>query len=223
MVKGQVTIFVIVGLAILIGVGAFLFFTVNSTAPTGEELRDNPEVSPLIRECVQRSLIQARPTLAMQGGYIVVPEPQSIIEGIAIPVLSEEIQFSTLEEQIELLLDAGLYTCVLAKEFPGFDGDVFEKVRSEAHFIGDYVRVQINYTYNQENYELMAEEKMYLLEPITIANKVIKSNLATGNNYVPINGIKTLYNVTIEYIPYGDATVYYLEKDEGYFAFAMYN
>lgn len=220
MKQGQVSMFVIVGLLILIGVGLLLYllFTNSSSTPL---IKDHPQVSPLIEECVQRSLLEAKPVLAMQGGYILVPEPNVAIEGVTVPVVNSQIELSTIEEQLELLLNSGLYGCVIENAFPGFEQDRFTNLRSNVTFVGEYVLVNANFTYNDEEYRLQVEEYMNLVQAISIANEVIESNLAYDNDYGRLAGVKMKYDATIETIPFGGTTIYYIEQDEQYFAFAM--
>ena len=77
--KGQVTVFIIVGILILAVLAAVLFFNKQSTTPSLPDNRNLPLVSKVqstqqfIDKCLQGSLEDALVFSSSQGGYVVTP------------------------------------------------------------------------------------------------------------------------------------------------------
>ncbi len=121
--KGQVTLFIIVGIVILFLIALFVALIQSGTVEFAEEVPD--EFKPIVKytdSCIQNVAWQGAFELKMQGGYIDLPdslkEDDSLIDfGFKVPYwFHDERDYMPsrlfLEEQLEDYIDSYLHTCL---------------------------------------------------------------------------------------------------------------
>lgn len=129
MKQGQVTIFILFGLLILLFVGFFVIMQeITTTIPSVTESQEAQAVRTSFSYCLETELQKAITTIAMRGGYF--EEPPMEIETYFTSNTSSGIPYyfdngenvapsqETVEQQLALALEARLSACTNFTEYP---------------------------------------------------------------------------------------------------------
>ena len=160
--RGQITIFIIIGLIILITVGLFFWFT---AAIIPEPVFIEPQLEPINRYvgiCLAQVATDAVTTLGLNGGYITFPEfveanPQSYLGFGPIKDLKNPYWWYAgieaiptqefIQTQISDYIDTNLKECVGNFEDLRVDYNIIEKSlpQSKVTLTAEYVQINTNY------------------------------------------------------------------------------
>lgn len=170
--RGQITIFVIIGIVIV--VGALIFIGVNRMSDSELSSVGGDEVQNFIEECAYDSLEQIIFYIGLGGGYIFVPENSN---EYGIPYYYREgnlliMEKSELEEEIEIYFNQEFELCL--DDFKRFDNIKInaEEIRSKIVIGENEVNLNLDFIVNLEK-----GETSYILDKfnkITLSNNIGK-------------------------------------------------
>jgi hypothetical protein len=200
--KGQVSMFIVVGLFILIILGLLIY--INDDAK-GNVANDNSVgynndvvmVKSYIQNCLDRSVIEALDLISIQGGYYAVPESSYEINSmISVPYYYdfEKGDLVPTQELIKLNLEYAIsdFVSICVGDFNFFEEkgikiDHFKSPKTNVKFSDEVIFITFNYPLNitTENYvftidELFTDVKFPLLKLFNAAEKsipIISENL----------------------------------------------
>lgn len=120
--QGQITVFIIMGLVLLLGVGVFIYFNQMFFAFPGVSQEIKP-VATYIEQCVNDVTVQATLLAGMQGGYVTLPDelafnPEAYVDiGVKVPLwyYQGESKVPTqkeVEDQLVTYLKENVKNCI---------------------------------------------------------------------------------------------------------------
>jgi len=122
--RGQVTIFVIVAIVIVVAVVAYFVFAGDGISSSGTQgVPETP--SELVEQCVARSIEDGIYFNSLQGGYFLLPNDYANYSFLTVPVywadgVSKMPPIEVLEEQLGYAVEVGMILCV--NDFAQFNG-----------------------------------------------------------------------------------------------------
>lgn len=130
--RGQVTIFILVGIFILLFIGFFFFYTAQEQPPVSEEAPAVASVRVYVESCLEQTTEEAIFTLGLSGGYYTVPEPKTdalLIATVPYFLYNGETYIISIDEiadNIEDYLSAQLNYCLEGlSDIPAFNGEYY--------------------------------------------------------------------------------------------------
>ncbi|VVB80012.1 Uncharacterised protein [uncultured archaeon] len=160
--RGQVTIFIILGILVIAGVT--IFFVVRNMQG-GNEI-NNPELSPvqeLVDSCLASETLRGTELISNQGGFYSVPEPSFDYNGFKIPVYSKFPEKSVLEKQLSLYLENNLPLCLENNTLSGQGYAVsFSKPSVTSKFLDNTIlissKIPTSITFKENSYTFSSYE-----------------------------------------------------------------
>jgi len=156
--KGQVTIYVIIGLVILIIIGAVAIFknkNIDLTLPSGYASiqSDRIRIKSLVKNCGENTLREGLFFLGKQGGYYNLPKNVFKEANYSLPYYYKEYknipQNNVLERQIELYFEDHIEKCVNdATQFG--NRYTYELISSDAEINENKVQLHLNMPFQIE-------------------------------------------------------------------------
>lgn len=169
--KGQITIFIIIGIVLLLIIGVYFLVTSDFAEKTlrRSSLEEVPlDIQPIkayIDSCIEQTLIPGVYLLGLQGGYIYLPEkklkqPDYEIAYSLYKGNRNLVSISTMEKQISEYMDKELPLCLDLSLFEqqGFT-IIDDKINTDTTISEDNIFVDIDY-----NLEIEKQETRYKLE-----------------------------------------------------------
>ena len=156
--RGQFTLFVVLGIVVLILIGLFIVFQDDLLGFAGisQELSYPSEVQEVVdhvQECVDASSIEAVTQIGYSGGYYVVPDRSfdSSSLGVVVPYFYDDgedltISSDTLEEELSSYVSALVDACVQVEQFSDLQIDLGD-ISTESLIEGDSVIVTVEYPF----------------------------------------------------------------------------
>lgn len=219
--KGQLTIFVIIGIVLVISFGFFLFMTKEFNSSMWETNTFKEGDFQFIERYIQQVAISNQDLIAIQGGYLNPPFPKTNYRGFNIPVYDSPITLDGAAEQMnnQILKLVSVYVNSTAPK--NFYLEFFNDFQSETEFQGTKLVIKYTFTYKNTFQSDTIIIDTYLPEMVESANKVIISNIQTNSDASRLPSISILENVNIETIDYLNVKIYYLSRGDKFIAFAM--
>jgi hypothetical protein len=222
--RGQVTIFIIVGILLLVAVAAIFFIKTESQDQIiNKELIELPFVSPVqnyIESCLEKTVEEGIIRISRRGGLHDVPIDHSILfVGDSIPYYYEDgntllIGSQTIAEELAKYTEENLYVCI--DDFVSFEEYTVENADVKAHFIlGKSTTVLLDYPITiTKGLSVVQMEQISSTIPINIPKMVkVASNIVEEHKENPDSMCLTCLNewgkknkVLIEAIPIHDTS-----------------
>lgn len=157
--RGQITVFIIVGIVILVILALFLFIRGEKEIEMPEEI-DTTSVKNFVSSCLAITGKEAAVYTGKLGGYYVVPEPYVVYENSLVPVYCDEGVNKTpakerIEQEISAYVDNNLIACI--NDFSNFPG-----MKIEAGDISTKTTITQNGLLFELTYPLLINEKQSL-------------------------------------------------------------
>ena len=190
--RGQVTVFVIVGIIIFAIVG-LIFYTQDFIIK--KEVIP-PQVQPIynyIESCVQSTLLDSIRILGIQGGYIVTPSTSIKTDFSTIAYghyQGKDIlpPIKKMQDELSLYLRATIPLCFNTEDFPGFtitQSDIKAKTTIKGNFVSASITYPITVSKGDSTHRL--ESKYNAEIPIRLgsihntANDIIENEISNPN------------------------------------------
>ena len=119
--KAQITIFIIIGVCLLIFAGIMLYYNITSKEAESEEGLIEPDISPVqsfIDSCLKITLEQGIDYISLRGGYYHAPDDYIIHLGYKIPYYHDVVKgdlmisLQDIEDQISYYIEDNLGACI---------------------------------------------------------------------------------------------------------------
>jgi len=193
--KGQVAVFVIVGILIFVAI-AILFFI-----KTGDKKTQDLEIDSIksyIDSCVESVSREGVYLIAMQGGYFEVPNPKEEYSYIEIPIYwdTKKDYFpdkEVVEEEIMKYIQLALPICL--DEFKDFEDSGFSfeigNLDGSATFKKDVMKIKLNYPISVKKGDATVILEDFSTDVYSDLNKgyeisrlIIEEHKKKGNNFL---------------------------------------
>lgn len=114
--QGQVTVFIIIGLVLLLTIGIIIFFTTSKEPETKVSLDLQP-VKTFVDECLQQVSAPAVLLLAAQGGYIYLPEHTALVGEVKVGYgydngKKQLLDIESMQAQLNKYIGEQLQACI---------------------------------------------------------------------------------------------------------------
>jgi hypothetical protein len=196
--KGQVTIFVIISIFIVIGV--VLFFTLGGAnwiySFNDEQAND---IKNNVDNCLKENLIEGLYFVSLQGGYYYLPNSSIKITDYSVPIYFEKgIKYylptkDLIGEQIGFYLDNNVLECIITYLNSSVYNLEYENIGQESRILISDYEISVDFSYliklNHNNKEILFKKFHSSIDfnfkdrhdLINSFNKIIQDSL----NYVP--------------------------------------
>ena len=222
--KGQITLFVIVGIIIvlLVGVGVYYRFHSGKNSGTNVIAMSDEEynVRMVVQECFEQTLDEGITLAQQQSGNVFLPRNVMNFEGVQIPYIYEEglasiIKEQELEQELERYVDTNIQSCVNTTQA------TFEKPNSDVRLTETGVNARLSYLFS-----IMKEETTIRnTDPYTTTRTVpMKQFLALMQTIgeatlrdpssIPIGLLINQKTFKTETVPLNDEVLYSLETEK---------
>jgi len=187
--RGQITIFIIVAIAIVGAITAVIIFRENLFQPGGALPPETREIKSIISECVFANLVEGSVLVGIQGGYAIPPENalETNFSYIAYGYYQGKNALATkeiIEKQISLYTETSLVFCIDSSEFPNVEiefKDIVATTKIDQKKVSTSVRFPFTLTKENASSRIddayYAEHKINLGEFHTIAQEIVKKEL----------------------------------------------
>ncbi|MFH1589386.1 MAG: hypothetical protein ABIB43_02365 [archaeon] len=222
MSKGQVTIFVVLGLVLLIIVGFFLFVLRESPInPTIEAPSDTATM--FVQSCADGLLTTSLEYAAFRGGYIEKQPLEGVFGGLSIPVITELNDISKIEEGLEILINENIADCLDESDYPDFYVDQFSNHQSTVTIGQDSITLRGSFKYGTPIKEYSLKQNTNFMTLYRVANEVLNvfEPNTFGKDMMMIKLLNDLDDIQTE--AQYDYTIILIEKDGEYFEFGVLN
>lgn len=234
MKRGQITLFVILGIIVLAVIGLGIYFKESlleqrELAEVAERAVVAPEVQQIynhVFDCVDRIARDGLVVVGLQGGYFEPPEDSIELpeEGIAIAIGFDKGEnklpsLETIRSEMAAYVDSYLPTCVDLELFEGYS---FEEdlPTTQVDVLDDRVVFVVNYPIKVEKngnvFNLNTPYKfpypVRLQRVYEISQKIVQKEIENPTS-IDINYLLDL-GVEIDVLPFDDESVVYLLTDE---------
>ncbi|MCF7861480.1 hypothetical protein K9M79_04465 [Candidatus Woesearchaeota archaeon] len=230
--KGQVTLFIILGVLVIMMFGLYVLSLQNEkeidTGSVTESSKDSISITNIIDTCVKDTIDEGLQILGLQGGYSVVPMMSLPTEYAFIPYYYFDGQdfssdIDTFETEFILYIDEHLDMCI--NGFEAMDGVAIESndVSSRVTINDNGLDVAFDGTVTvvtddkEQRVNYAPYRKAMPIKNIYEIIDEIISETKINPRYINLNLMFDLmdeYNVNIETLNYGDDTVVYAITDE---------
>ena len=227
--RGQFTLFVVLGVVLLILIGVGLYFKEDITSTLSGSLSYPSEIQEVvdhIQECVDGASVNAVKGIALTGGYFGAAELSVYLEDqeIFVPYYIYEGSDETISLE-DLELELGEYgatlvdSCVALDQFSSFEIDI-GSIGGISAIENNTLELSVSYPVDVK----IGEEVYYLTEPYVVE---VEANLgwvhSVASNIVD-NGVRNNEELDSEFmlaqgldsitiVPYGDETLVYILED----------
>lgn len=239
--KGQVTIFVIIGILVVVA-GILIYQFVPGLKSTKVDFEENPEI--YIQNCIEETLINNIETISRNGGSFENEHPY-MYQGVAIDYLcytpkyyefcmvEKPLLISHFEKEIKNSINDKLNECfdtmVTSFENKGYTTNL-RKGNYEVRILNEKISININNsltlskteTVNYDSFSIVLNKNLY--EVLSISYNILNWEAAYGDSdvdlYMDFNP-----NIRIDKIKRDDGTKIYVvknidDKGDTYFQFA---
>lgn len=193
--RGQVTIFVII--ALLIVVGIVLFFTLSKNNKTIESQEDYPEEILEVKNFVQNCLIETSENALIEvgstGGYFSTLNYEYLSNGIPFYLKNNQNLIPTrdfIESELEYYIDNELFYCTIGmyQQFPELtfeEGEVISNVQIEDSELEVSLSYDLTITKEETSYQIKKYETTInsnLDKILYVANEVVSMHTEDPEN-----------------------------------------
>lgn len=147
--QGQVTVFIIIGLVLLLTIGIIIFFTTSKEPETKVSLDLQP-VKTFVDECLQQVSAPAVLLLAAQGGYIYLPEHTALVGEVKVGYGYDQgkkqlLDIESMQAQLNKYIGEQLQACI--NDFTSLPGKNIEAgaMKVKTAIAKNNVIVDVNY------------------------------------------------------------------------------
>ncbi len=217
MKRGQISIFVIIGILIIVVVG--IWFGVRSGIFEKEKV--NPEVQPIysfVEDCLKKTGYEAIDYTSKKGGYFVSPNlsldngiPYYLYEGKNLMPSKEKF-----EEQISLYIEDSLIFCINGFiDFPDFEVE-FQDLKTETKILDENVEIKLNYplsilkgenSYTFKNFEVDIPVRLGIVYSSAFDIILNQMDIPDSVDIFLINEVGLINDVDINLLDYDDRVV----------------
>ena len=125
MKRGQISLFIIIGILIIVAVGIFFVVRNQISLPEKVPLEVQP-IDNAIEECVQQRLLDAVRLVGLQGGFIILPSNYLETEDFGIAYGYYEgtktlISREKIQEEIDGFVSGAVIYCINEEDFLEFN------------------------------------------------------------------------------------------------------
>lgn len=183
--RGQATIYVILGLVIviIIGVLLYLMFRQSENKIDVNTLRQQSEdVKVLIKNCFEQNFLQALYIAGLQGGYIKVNENSvSINNDLSISYGYYEgqdllVDYEKFSSEITNYLNFAVEKCADFSAYKEFDVQKMSDSRSRIDIFDDKVKGRLSYSVKvSKNNEVITYDELYTVDYNIRVGKILKT------------------------------------------------
>jgi len=218
--KGQVTVFATLGLVILIIVGLVLFVLTDiyEDEPTFEKPN---EMTFFIKTCADNLLDEGVEIVSRQGGYIFTPEPYVVMYGYRIPVYTNSIDISVIEDNLKSYIDDNMIRCIELSDFPTFDVNIFSGSVTEVALGEAALTSKTLFVYDEKAYQVSLSKETALKELVDVANEAMDIYNSVGYDQLQLSILGASHNTIIESFRLIDTFIFYLKKEDSKFGFSI--
>jgi hypothetical protein len=227
--RGQITVFVIIAILIVLGILVYFFIRSNTGA---DNTRGDTEISETnglyqaLQECIELDFDSSLILIGLQGGYITVPENhvKGDINKISYGYYNEENVLNTIPEigeEINNFLESTANNCIDENEYEDLE-IIKGNIKSSATIVDGSVKLDLIFPVKIEKadkkvslteaYEYEIDSNLFDL--IDTSNKII-SNIQENPDTIDLTFMTNLnYDVVI--LPIDDDTSIYVINDDDY-------
>jgi len=216
--KGQLAIFVIVAIVIMVGL-LFYYFVIRESAGSEVESLKDLKLYENVEDCITNDLVSGVKMVGLQGGYLVVPSSSVMLNSskVAYGYYSGSnvlVSKEKLAEEISRYIEMSLEFCINEDDY--LDYVIKEGVASADVSVDDeFVSVVVNFPFfiSDEEGSLSYDKEYKVRVPMRIGamHKVAKEIIvkeSERSDWVSLSYLSTLdYNVTV--MPYSDKILIY--------------
>lgn len=242
--RGQFTLFIIIGIVLLLLIGLGVYFRDDILSFTGisEELSYPSEIQEVVdhvQECADISSKNAVIGLGLTGGYFNLPERSFYDNNVGVAYYYYDgenlvISSSDMERELNDYVNVLMLGCLDVEQFGYTISNNGLSVESSIN--SEDVDVIVNYplvvSIGENSYNLVEPYSVNLdvslLKMNTISNNIVRNDIDNPDQ-LDLNFLLGQGLSNIEYVPYDNETIVYVLKDsnsfngEGYtFMFASY-
>jgi len=217
MKRGQTTIYVVLGLVLIMVIGGLVYFlsNQNQTQPISSLRQQSEDVKNLIKTCFEENLLQALYLVGVQGGYIKSNEKSIAInselsvgygyyEGEDVLVTNNEIV-----NEVTNYLNFAVSRCSDFSRFNNFDVRKLGEVRSRVDIFDDKVVGRLSYPVSVSKWdEIINYEELYIAEHGIRLGKMLKT--AKG---IVENEERNPYFIDVDYLKEADLNIVMYDID----------
>jgi len=218
--RGQVTVFVIIAIFLVIGVVLILY---TQTDILGKRLERVPGVAAIkseIQNCLDTTALEGIRAIGLQGGYTFLPNLtfSTNLSSIAYSYYEGKktlISISSMADEINKYVSLMLPKCVDFTKWPDFDVG-FKTITSNTIIQNNLVKIDIKWpvtltketTYSLDSFTTTIPIRLGLIYNITntIVNGEIKDPTLIDIGYLVI--VKNAYGMNIDLVPYNTTIIY---------------
>ncbi len=223
MKRGQISLFIIIGILIIVAVGIFFVVRNQISLPEKVPLEVQP-IDNAIEECVQQRLLDAVRLVGLQGGFIILPSNYLETEDFGIAYGYYEgtktlISREKIQEEIDGFVSGAVIYCINEEDFLEFNVSLENAVsntRIEENAIVSSVRLLVSTSKGSKSFtinrEYDAQVEIRLRNIYTIAEEIVNKEIKDPSN------IDLDYLSTFEYkvlmVPYSEEIIVYSITDD---------
>jgi len=236
--KGQLTLFIIIGIVILFLVGLVIFqrnVGLESDTEPNLDVLDVTEIKSFVDNCLDKTFVDGIEIIGMQGGYY-YPEDYISVMGFFVPVYHDfrkGDQMPTLdsvENELELYISEFLPMCIDLTAFEGYqiqDGEMTVDVSLMMENDADVdIYYPLSIRKNDAEVQIStfsASAELPLRKGFDVSRRFIDRQILNPN-MVPMDYMAQLAyegNFTYEIMTLNDTYIYVLDLDDFIYTFAL--
>jgi len=217
--RGQITIFIIIALALVSAISLFFIFRERIFAPTEPLPPEAREIPKAIQECLEFNLVEGTILVGLQGGYTIPPD-NAIETNFSYISYGYYLGKNTLplkeaiEKEISFYLENAMLFCINLDQFPGIEIEL-KNPKANTKISPNSVKASLNFpiVLTKENSSSIIDEKysteykVRLYEFYNISQEIISKEIQNPE-LIEISYLTNL-NYDVSILPYEGNTIVY--------------
>ncbi|MBC8494594.1 hypothetical protein H8D36_00390 [archaeon] len=222
MKRGQITLFALLGIVLIIVV-ALIFLIMNQSRTSPGLDAQQTGASFFVKSCVSNLLTEGNLIISNQGGYIYPPQPTTELFIYNIPYFDDGVVLAaTIEENLASYIDENMDSCIQSSDFEGLNLEGLSVTTSSVMLGDGGYTVATRFTYEGSEYVISNSKESAMNELLELAKGVLESyDVNEGFDSMLLSGLQSIHNAEIEIIPIAGQNIINIEKGESFLVFVI--